>query len=39
MGLAPIVDKELKGDWFFVYIIDMILWFFVGYVIGGGLLL
>ena len=36
MGLAPIFDKELTGDWFFIYIIDMMMWFFVGYFIGGG---
>lgn len=39
MGLAPIFDKELAGDWLFIYIIDMMMWFFVGYFIGGGLTL
>jgi len=38
MGLAPYFDKDLKGEWFLVYVVDMLVWFAIGYITAGGTL-
>jgi len=38
MGLAPYFDKNLNGEWLLVYVVDMIVWFAVGFMCGGGVL-
>jgi hypothetical protein len=32
---AKLVDKELTGDWWWIYVADIILWFSIGYFMGG----
>jgi hypothetical protein len=34
--IAKLFDKTLRGNWYFVYLLDMVAWFVVGYICGGG---
>ena len=32
---AKLVDKELKGSWWWIYVVDLLVWFAIGYFMGG----
>jgi len=35
--LAKIFDKTLKGNLYILYLVDMMVWAFIGFICGGGL--
>jgi len=39
MALARIFDKTLRGNWYLLYVADLIVWFAIGYLCAGGKLL
>tara|TARA_R110002110_G_scaffold76438_2_gene201315 strand:+ start:349 stop:453 length:105 start_codon:yes stop_codon:yes gene_type:complete len=34
MVLARICDKALKGEWYWLYLADIFIWFAIGYMCG-----
>jgi hypothetical protein len=32
---AKLVDKELKESWWWIYVVDLLVWFAIGYFMGG----
>lgn len=32
---AKFIDKELKGSWWWIYVVDLLVWFAIGYFMGG----
>tara|TARA_R100000808_G_scaffold5550_1_gene16823 strand:+ start:1535 stop:1654 length:120 start_codon:yes stop_codon:yes gene_type:complete len=38
MVFAKICDEALKGNWYLLYLADIIVWFAVGYICGGGMI-
>jgi len=38
MAIAKVFDKSLKGNWLIIYMLDLLIWFIVGYICGGGTL-